>query len=173
MERQGAVKFKGNPLTLTGNEQKPGNKAPEFKAVSKELKEMGLKDFKGKVKIISVTPSLDTAVCDMQARTFNKEAATLPGEVAVINVSMDLPFAIGRFCTTAGIEKVAVLSDHRDAAFGKAYGVLIKELRLLARSIFVVDENDIIRYMEIVPEITQSVNFQRALEEAGKLLARR
>lgn len=173
MERKGIVTFKGSPLTLTGNEQKVGNKAPDFTVVGKDLKEIHLHDFNGKAKLISVTPSLDTSVCDHQARKFNEEAAKLPGNIEIMNISMDLPFAISRFCTTAGIERIDTFSDHRDASFGNAYGVLIKELRLLARSIFVIDNNDKIRYMEIVPDITQNVNFERALEAANKLLVSR
>lgn len=171
MERKGVITFKGNPLTLTGTAVNPGAKAPDFVCIDKDLKEVRLKDFKGKAKLISVTPSLDTGVCDHQARRFNQEAARISNGLSVINVSMDLPFAIGRFCTTAGVDKVKVLSDHREASFGNAYGVLIKELRLLSRSVFLIDQNDTIRYMEIVPEITTPVSFEKALEEAGKLMA--
>lgn len=173
MERKGAVTFKGNPLTLLGTELKKGDKAPDFRAVGKDLKEATLKDFAGKAKIISVTPSLDTAVCDAQARRFNQEATKLPGDVAVINISMDLPFAINRFCTTAGIENIQTLSDHRDASFGMGYGVLIKELRLLARSIFVIDSNDVVRHVELVKEVTSTVDFDAALKAAEGLLAKR
>ena len=109
------------------------------------LKEVRLKDFPEKIKLISVTPSLDIPVCDMQARRFNETAAKLPDDVVIMNISMDLPFAIARFCTSAGIDKVKVLSDHRDASFGNAYGVLIKELRLLARSVFIIDRYKIYR----------------------------
>lgn len=173
MERTGVVTFKGAPLTLLGNEQKAGNKAPDFIALDKDLKAVGLKDFEGSAKLISVTPSLDTSVCDHQARRFNEEAAKLSNGISIINISMDLPFAITRFCTTAGIERIRTLSDHRDASFGMNYGVLIKELRLLARSIFLMDVDNTIRYMEIVPDITSDVNFEKALEEANKLMARR
>jgi thioredoxin-dependent peroxiredoxin len=169
MERKGLVTFGGNPLTLTGNEVKAGEKAPDFMAMDKEMKETKLSDFAGKVKIISVTPSLDTPVCDIQARRFNKEAQSLSDSVAVLNISMDLPFAIARFCSAAGIDRVSTLSDHRDASFGNAYGVLIKELRLLARSIFVIDKSDTVRYIEIVPEITNEPDYNKALEAAGKL----
>lgn len=172
MEKKGVVKMKGNPLTLIGPELKVGQKAPDFTALDSGLKEVRLKDLPGKIKLISVTPSLDTSVCDRQARRFNQEAAKLVGPIEVINMSMDLPFAIGRFCTTAGIEKIKTLSDHRDASFGTNYGVLVKELRLLARSIFVIDAADTIRYIEIVPEMTESVNFEKALEAASSLLAR-
>lgn len=171
MERKGIVTFKGNGMTLVGQVVKAGDKAPEFKALDNKLNETGLKDFKGKVKLISVTPSLDTPVCDAQARKFNEEAAKLPDSCAVINVSMDLPFAISRFCATAGIEKVKTLSDHRDASFGISYGVLVKELRLLARSVFVIDADDKVRYVEVTPEITSRPNYEKALGEARKLLA--
>jgi len=169
MERKGIVTFKGNPLTLTGSEIKVGDKAPDFTVLNGELKETGLKDFAGKVKVISVTPSLDTPVCDLQARMFNSEAAKLPADVVVLNISMDLPFAISRFCTSAGIDKVKALSDHRDASFGNGYGVLIRELRLLARSIFIIDKDDVIRYIEIVPELSNEADYERALEELKKI----
>ncbi|MCI2424611.1 thiol peroxidase [Candidatus Acetothermia bacterium] len=164
MERTNIVKFKGNPLTLIGPELKDGDKAPDFKVLDSDLKEVKLNNFEGKVKVISVTPSLDTRVCDMQARRFNEEAAKLPEDVVVINISMDLPFAISRFCTTAEVDKVKAYSDHRDASFGNAYGVLIKKLRLLARSIFVIDKDNIIKYVEIVPEITEQPKYNRVIE---------
>ena len=169
MERKGIITFKGNPLTLTGNEMRVGDKAPDFTVLNGELKETGLKDFAGKVKVISVTPSLDTPVCDLQARMFNSEAAKLPVDVAVLNISMDLPFAISRFCASAGIDKVKALSDHRDASFGNGYGVLIRELRLLARSIFIIDKDDVIRYFEIVPELSNEPDYESALEELKKI----
>lgn len=170
MERYGIVKFKGNPLTLVGNELGIGDSAPDFVVLDGDLKEIGLKDFSGKIKIISVTPSLDTPVCDMQARRFNQEAANLPEDVVVLNISMDLPFAISRFCTVAGIDKVKAFSDHRDASFGRAYGVLIKELRLLTRAIFIIDRDNLIRYIEIVPEITNQPDYDRAIKEVRRLI---
>ena len=171
MERKGIVTVKGNPVTLIGSEIKAGDKAPDFTVVDGDLKEVRLKDFAGKIKIISVSASLDTPVCDMQARRFNQEAAQLPANVLVLNITMDLPFfAISRFCTTAGIDKVHAYSDHRDASFGNAYGVLIKELRLLARSIFIIDKNDVIRYIEIVPELTNHPDYDKALGALKKLL---
>lgn len=171
MERKGVVTFKGNPLTLLGSEIKVGDKAPDFTVINKELKEARFKDFAGIIKLISVTPSLDTPLCDMQARKFNEEAAKLPAEVEIMNISMDLPFAINRFCSTAGIERIKTFSDHRNASFGMAYGVLIKELRLLSRSVFVINKKDVIHYMEIVPDITMSINFEKALAAAKKLSA--
>jgi len=170
MERKGVVTVKGNPVTLIGSEVKVGDKAPDFTVVDGDLKEVKLKDFTGKIKVISVSASLDTTVCDMQARRFNQEASRLPKDVVIMNITMDLPFAISRFCTTAGIDKVQAFSDHRDASFGNAYGVLIKELRLLARSIFIMDKNDTIRYVEIVPELTNHPDYDKALDALKKLL---
>lgn len=162
------VTMNGNQLTLVGHSLNPGDRAPDFKVLDRELNEVSLEDCGGKVRLISVTPSLDTPVCDMQARRFNEEAAKL-GDVSVFNISMDLPFAIDRFCTAAGIERVQALSDHRYASFGENYGVLIKELRLLARAVFVIGKDDIIRYVEIVPEITDHPNYEKALEATSKL----
>lgn len=170
MERKNGITVKGNGVTLIGPELKAGDKAPDFTVLDKGLQPVTLADLQGSVKILSVTPSLDTPVCDAQARKFNEEAARLGNNVAIANISMDLPFAIGRFCTTAGIEKVRALSDHRDASFGEAYGVLIKELRLLARAIFVLDAENTIRYVEIVPEMVDNPDFEKALEAAKSLL---
>jgi thioredoxin-dependent peroxiredoxin len=169
MERTGKITIHGNPLTLIGPEITVGSKAPEFKVLDKDLNEVKSSDFSGKVRIISVTPSLDTPVCDIQVNKFNHEAAQLGDNVAVINMSMDLPFALARFCAAAGIDKVKTLSDHREASFGTAYGVLIKELRLLARSIFIIDRNDIVRYVEIVPEMTEHPNYDKVISMAKNL----
>jgi len=169
MERSGIVTISGNPLTLIGPELNAGSHAPDFIVLDAELKPVSLKDFSGKTRIISVTPSLDTPVCDLQLRRFNAEAAKMQGDVVVLNISMDLPFAISRFCTSAGIDAVKALSDHRDASFGTAYGLLIKELRLLARAIFVIDKNDVIRYREIVPEIANQPDYDKALEAVKKI----
>ena len=170
MERTGIVTMKGNPLTLCGPEIKAGDKAPDFTLLDGKLQPVHLAHFPGKVQILSVTPSLDTPVCDLQAHRFNDEAAQLPGDVVVMNVSMDLPFAINRFCLTGNVDHIKVLSDHRDGAFGLAYGVLIKELRLLARAIFVLDKNDVVRYVELVPEATTPPDYDAALGAARKLL---
>jgi thiol peroxidase len=170
MERKGVVTFLGKPLTLVGSALKVGDKAPPFTALDKDLTPVSLSGFDGKIKIISVTPSLDTPVCNLQAITFNKSAESLSPDIALINLSMDLPFAIARFCSTAGIDKLKTLSDHRDASFGLAYGVLVEELRLLARSTFVIDRAGTIRYIEIVPEMTNEPNYDAALAEARKLV---
>lgn len=170
MERKGVVTFQGNPLTLIGNAVGVGDKAPAFVVLDKDLTPVRLSDFSGKVKIISVTPSLDTPVCNLQATTFNKKAQALSDDTVVINISMDLPFAIARFCSSEGIDKIRTLSDHREASFGIAYGLLVEELRLLARAIFVIDKADVIRYAEIVPEMTKEPNYDKALEAAAKLV---
>lgn len=162
-ERKAAITFKGNPLTLIGPELKPGAKAPDFKLLAGDLSEVSLANFKGKTKIISVVPSLDTPVCDQQTRRFNDEASKLPTDVVILTVSVDLPFAQSRWCGAAHADKVKTLSDHRETSFGKAYGVLIKELRLLSRSIFIAGPDDKIQYVEYVKEITQHPNYEKAL----------
>ncbi len=162
-ERKGRVTFKGNPLTLVGPELKRGDNAPDFQLLANDLSAVSLASFQGKTKLISVVPSLDTPVCGAQTKRFNEEASKLPSDVAVLTVSMDLPFAQGRWCGASGVEKVKTLSDHRDASFGKAYGVLIKELRLLARSIFVVGADDRLKHVEYVEELTQHPNYEKAL----------
>ncbi|MBI5559954.1 MAG: thiol peroxidase [Deltaproteobacteria bacterium] len=169
MDRKGIVTFKGRGLTLAGSPVVAGTMAPDFSVLDNNLKEVRLGDFSGKVKLISVTPSLDTPVCDIQARRFNEEMVNLSQDVVVLNISMDLPFAISRFCSAAGIDKVKTLSDHRDASFGMAYGVLIKELRLLARSVFLIDADGTVRYTEIVPELTEHPDYEKALKETEKL----
>ncbi|MCW8128988.1 MAG: thiol peroxidase [Planctomycetota bacterium] len=165
-ERSGAVTFKGGPLTLVGPEIKVGDAAPDFKVIDGGLAEVTLKSSAGKVRLISVVPSLDTPVCDAQTRKFNEAAANLPGKVAVLTLSLDLPFAQKRFCTTAGIDKLQVLSDHRSKSFGEAYGVLIKELQIHSRAIFVVGADDKVKYVEYVKEVTEHPNYEKALNAA-------
>lgn len=164
------ITFKGNPMTLVGPELKVGDAAPDFSVVDNALAPVNLATYAGKVKIISAVPSLDTPVCDTETRRFNQEAAQLPGAVAVLTVSLDLPFAQKRWCGAAGIDKVVTLSDYRDRSFGLAYGVLIDELKLLSRSIFVVDQNNTIRYIQHVPEVTQEPDYEAVLAAAKKLL---
>jgi thiol peroxidase len=163
-ERTAAVTMKGNPITLLGEEPKTGSKAPEFQALDNNLQPVSLASMKGKICLISSVPSLDTPVCDTETRRFNDEAGALGGDVVVLTVSMDLPFAQKRWCGAAGIEHVLTLSDHRDAAFGEAYGVLIKELRLLARAVFVVDREGILTYSQVVPEVTEEPDYASVLE---------
>ena len=164
IERAGGTLFKGAPLTLVGPELKVGSKAPGFTTVANDLTPFTLNDARGKTRVISVVPSLDTPVCDAQTRRFNEEAAKLPSSVQILTISMDLPFAQKRWCGAAGIDKIKTLSDHRDASFGTAYGTLIKELRVLSRAIFIVDASDTIRYAEYVKEMTTHPNYDAALK---------
>ena len=163
-ERPGAVTFQGNPLTLLGKEVKAGEKAPEFNVLDNGLSPVSLAKYQGKVVIISAVPSLDTPVCDLETRRFNDEAAKLGEDVVVLTISMDLPFAQARWCGAAGVKHVTTLSDHKEASFGLTYGVLIKELRLLSRAVFVVDRKGIIRYVEMVKEITHEPDYDSALK---------
>jgi thioredoxin-dependent peroxiredoxin len=160
-----AVTFKGKPVTLMGSQVKVGDKAPNFTVLANDLSEVTLDDTKGSVRLISVVPSIDTGVCDAQTRRFNEEAAKLDN-VKVLTVSVDLPFAQKRWCGANGIENVQTLSDHRDLSFGEAYGVAIKELRLLARAVFVVNSNDEVTYVEYVNEVTDHPNYEAAIEAA-------
>ncbi|QFT90186.1 putative thiol peroxidase [Bacillus sp. THAF10] len=157
------VTFKGNPMTLVGNEVKVGDKAPNFSVLANDLSEVTLDKYKGFKKLISVVPSVDTGVCDAQTRKFNEEASKLDN-VKVITVSMDLPFAQKRWCAASGLDNVEIVSDHRDASLGEAYGVLMQELRLLARSTFVVDSNDTVTYVEYVGEGTDHPDYAAAIE---------
>jgi thiol peroxidase len=168
-ERLGAITFKGNPLTLLGNEIKVGDQAPDIEALGNDLSPVRLSAYRGKTVIVTTVPSLDTAVCDTETRHFNKEAAGLGNDVAILTISMDLPFAQGRWCGAAGIDKVKTLSDHRDAAFGNGFGVLIKELRLLARAIFVIDKQGVVRYIQLVKEMTTEPNYDEVIAAVKKL----
>ena len=165
-KRTGVVTFAGGPITLVGPEIKVGQQAPDFTVLSNDLQAKTLKDFEGKVKVISVVPSLDTGVCDAQTRWFNQDATALSEDVVVLTISMDLPFAQKRWCAANGLENVVTLSDHRDLSFGEAYGLVMKELRLLARAVFVVDSNDKVVYVEYVSEGTSHPNYEAALEAA-------
>lgn len=169
-ERKGIITMKQKPLTLLGDEVQLGQAAPEFEVVANDLSTVGLSLFESRICIICSVPSLDTGVCDAQIRRFNEEAANLGKDVVVLTISMDLPFAQLRWCAAAGVENVRTLSDHREASFGKAYGVLIKELRLLARAIFVVDKAGIIRYIQIVNELTNEPDYDAALSAVRELL---
>jgi thioredoxin-dependent peroxiredoxin len=169
MERAGATTLKGNPLTLVGPELQPGDAAPDFSLVDNSLKPVTLADTGHNVRIISVVPSLDTPVCDAQTKRFNEETAKLPG-VDIYTVSMDLPFAQKRWCGAFGVDKVKMLSDHKDASFGSHYGTLIKELRIESRAIFVVDQNNKIRHVEYVKEVADHPNYESALAAARKAL---
>lgn len=167
-ERKGAVTMRGNPLTLIGPELKAGQKAPAFTLIGKDMKPVTLDSFKGKVKIIATIPSLDTPVCDAETRRFNEEAGKLGGDVQVLAVSMDLPFAQARWCGAAGVSNVTTLSDYRGAHFGETWGALIKELYLDARAVFVVDKNDNLVHVEYVKEVANQPDFEAALGAARK-----
>jgi thiol peroxidase len=160
MERKGLVTVHGNPLTLEGNEVNISQKTPDFEVIDNDLKPVKLSSFKGKVCIISSVPSLDTPVCDIETRKFNEKAAGLGKDVVILTISMDLPFAQKRWCGAAGVKNVLTFSDHRDAAFGQAFGVLIKELRLLARAIFIVDKKGIVRYKQLVSELSSEPDYE-------------
>ncbi|MBU0760026.1 MAG: thiol peroxidase [Candidatus Omnitrophica bacterium] len=171
MERKNAITMKGNPLTLLGESIKVGQEAKNFKALDQGLKEVSLDSFKGKIKLIASVPSLDTPVCDTEIKRFNDEAAKLSKDLVIIFISMDLPFAQKRFCQMNSINKVKTLSDHRDADFGMKYGVLIKELRLLARALFIIDRSDIIRYVQLVPELSSPPDYDATIVELKKITA--
>ncbi len=171
VEQKGLITFKGNPLTLVGNEVKVGQKAPDFIAIDNNLSPVRFSSYLGKACIISSVLSLDTPVCDTQTRKFNEEASRLGSSVLILTVSMDLPFAQKRWCGAAGVDRVQTLSDHHDASFGTAYGVLIKELRLLARAVFIVDQKGFIQYEELVKEVTREPDYKAALDELKKLVA--
>ena len=164
-ERAGATTMRGNPLTLVGPELKPGDVAPDFSVVDVGLKPVTLQDTGHHVRIISVIPSLDTPVCDAQTKRFNEEAAKMPG-VDIITVSMDLPFAQKRWCGQFGVDKVKMLSDHKDASFGGNYGTLIKELRIESRAIFVLDGGNKILHAEYVKEVADHPDYEAALAAA-------
>jgi thiol peroxidase len=158
------VTMKGNPLTLAGSPVNVGDSAPDFGVAANDLTLVKFSDFRGKVCVISSVPSLDTAVCSLQTKRFNEQAVALGDEVAILTISMDLPFAQKRWCGAEGVEAVQTFSDHRKAEFGRAFGVLIDELRLLARAVFVVDGDGIIRYKQIVDELTSEPDYDSAIQ---------
>ncbi len=164
-----AVTFKGNPLTLLGNMVKVGDTVPDVRLLANDLSDVKLSDYRGKICVLCSVPSLDTSVCDTETRKFNEHAASLGDDVAVLTISMDLPFAQKRWCGAANIENVRTLSDHRNAQFGNAFGVLVKELRLLARAVFIVDKTGVIRYTEIVDEMTNEPNYEAALKAVQEI----
>ena len=168
-ERTGIIMMKGNPLTLLGNEVNVGEGAPDFIALDPNLTPIKLSSYRNKICVISSVPSLDTPVCDMETRKFNEEASKLGDRIQILTISMDLPFAQKRWCGAAGVSKIQTLSDHRDAQFGLAYGVLIKELRLLARAVFLLDQKGILRYTQLVKETTNEPNYEEIWGELKKL----
>ncbi len=168
-ERAGLVTMHGNSLTLVGNEIKTGALAPEFVALDTDLNPIKFSSYRGKVCILSSVPSLDTPVCDMETRKFNEEATKLGDKIQILTISMDLPFAQKRWCGAAGVNKLKTLSDHKEAQFGMAYGVLIKELRLLARAVFLVDQKGMLQYKQLVKEIASEPNYEEVWSALKKI----
>lgn len=169
-ERTNLIKMKGSPLTLVGNEVKVGDNAPDFEVLNEKLESVKLSSFKGKVVILVSVPSVDTPVCDLETKRFNQEAGKLGDNVAILTLSMDLPFAQQRWCAAAGVENLQLLSDHRDASFGNSYGVLLKELRLLARTVFIVDRKGTVQYVQYVQETTEEPDYEEVLRALNKVL---
>ncbi|MEK4025150.1 thiol peroxidase [Sporosarcina sp. FSL W7-1283] len=163
------VTFKNNPIHLEGTEVKVGERAPDFTVLSNDLQPVTLADSKGKVRLISVVPSVDTGVCSLQTKRFNDEATSLGGDVEVLTISVDLPFAQARWKDAEGVENLNLYSDHKDLSFGTAYGTAIKELRLLTRSIFVIDRNDNVSYVEYVSEATDHPDYDAAIKAVKEL----
>jgi len=170
VERKEAVTLHGNPMTLIGKEIKAGDKSPDFMVLNQELKEVSSTEFSDKIKVIVSVPSLDTPVCDLEIKRFNEEAIRLSDDVVIISISMDLPFAQKRFCQANSIENVKVFSDYRDHDFANKFGVLIKELGLLSRAVFVIDKEDKVRYIEIIKEISDSPNYGDLLQALKVIL---
>jgi thiol peroxidase len=167
-ESMASVSFKGNPVNLSGAEVRAGQDAPDFKLQKNDMSDYTLASGAGKTRIIAAVPSLDTPVCDEETKRFNQEAAKLPN-IEIVCVSMDLPFAQKRWCGAAGVDKVITASDHRDASFGKNYGVLIQGGpldRVHARAVFVIDPNNKVKYVEYVPDIAQHPDYDAALAAA-------
>jgi thiol peroxidase len=168
MERPAATTLRGNPLTVVGPELKTGDKAPDFQAVDDSLKPVDLNSTGHSVRIFSVVPSLDTPVCDMQTKRFNEEAGKLPN-LKIYSVSMDLPFAQKRWCGAYGVDHIKMISDHRSGSFGEHYGTLIKDLRIMSRAIFVVDQDNTIKHVEYVKEVADHPDYEAALKVAKSL----
>jgi len=169
-DKEAVVTMKGKALTLVGKQVRIGDLAEDFEVVANDLSAVKFSSFHGKLCLISSVPSLDTTVCDIQTKKFNEQAKALGNDVVVLTISMDLPFAQKRWCGAAGVENVQTLSDHRKAQFGSAFGVLIDELRLLARAVFVVDKDGIVRYIQIVDELTNEPDYEAALKAVEELL---
>ena len=164
------VTFKGGAVTLLGTPPSVGDKAPDFKLIDKSLAPRSLADYSGRIKVIAVYPSIDTGVCAVQNRKFNALATQLSSDVVVLSVSCDLPFAQARFCAAEGLENVVTLSDHKETDFGLKYGFLIEELRLLARGTVIIDKNDVVRYVEFVPEIATEPDYEAAMKMVESLV---
>lgn len=169
-DKERKILFGGKPVVLTGNEQKIGDPAPDFIVIDNSMAEVNLAKFRDKVLVIASVPSLETGVCDRETRTFNEKAAQLGSNVQILTISMDLPFTQKRWCGAAGVDRVLTLSDHRTASFGMAYGVLIKDLRLLARAVFVIDNKGVIRHIEVLDDAGKEPNYEATIQAAQNLL---
>lgn len=169
-ERSNAIKFKGAPMTLLGPEVKMGDQAPHFKLVGNDLADIKCRSFHGEVQVLSVAPSIDTPVCATQTRTFNKEATDLAEDIVILSVSLDLPFALKRFCGAEGIDRVVTASDYKYREFGEAFGVYIRELGLLTRAVFVINQEDKVIHAEYVPEVTNEPDYAEALKAVKSTL---
>ena len=169
-ERTGIITIHGNPLTLVGEEIKVGQTAPDCELLDNDLNPVKLSQWRGKVVVLTSVPSLDTPVCDLETRRFNDEAASFGSDVEMVTVSMDLPFAQKRWCGAAGVQRLKTLSDHRQAAFGQAFGVLIKELRLLARAVFILDRQGVVQYTQLVQEVTNEPDYEAVIQALQKIV---
>ena len=171
-ERKGLIEFEGRPVTVIGEDIKPGEKAPDFTVLDQQWNEIHpLKDTRGKIRIIASVTSLDTSVCDKETRKFNQEAASLGKDIEILVISMDLPFAQKRWCGKAGIDQVQVLSDSRYGDFGEKYGVQMKEPRMNRRAVFIVDEDDMVRYADYMAHIPDEPNYEEVLNQAHTVLS--
>ena len=168
-KRNNVIKFAGHGMTLVGKEIKIGDKAPDFTALTPDLSPLSLSSTKGQVRVISVVPSIDTSVCDIQTRWFNEASAKIEG-LTIISISVDLPFAIKKYCATKGIENIKTLSDHKDLDFGLKYGFVIEELRLLARGTVVIDRDDIVRHVEYVPNVSDLPDYEKVMATVKQYL---
>ena len=164
------ITLEGNTVTLRGKQIAVGDTAPDFKAVTRDMNDAHLSDYKGKIRIVTSFPSLDTSVCDLQVKEFNKQAASLTDDVKIIGISMDLPFAQARFCDSFSITNVTLLSDYKYHSFAEQYGLLINELRLLARTVIIIDKSDVVKYVQIVDEVTHAPDYTDALTQLKTLL---
>ena len=163
------ISWRGTPVELSGTEVKAGDKAPDCELVANDLSPVKLSSYQGKIRIISAVPSLDTPTCDMETRKFNQMAANMNTDTVILTVSMDLPFAQKRWCGAAGVDKVITLSDHLKGEFGRSYGVLISARRLLARAVFLVDREGVVRHVEVVGEVAREPDYDAILKKLAEL----
>lgn len=169
-EKNRSINWRGTPVNLSGNEVKAGDPAPDCELVANDLSPVRLSSYQGKIRILSSVPSLDTPTCDMETRKFNDMAASMHADTVILTVSMDLPFAQKRWCGAAGVDKVITLSDHLKGEFGQAYGVMIEGKRLLARAVFLVDRDGVVRHVEVVSELANEPDYDAILKKLAELV---